>query len=121
MVENITGENDISRTRRRWSVSFTGYSDKYWGPAPVGSFKPNPFGLMDMGGNVAEWTRDCWHDSYIRAPADGAAWSNPGCDQHVIRGGYWASSPDQTRSAHRLHANPAQHDARIGFRVAREL
>lgn len=121
VVENITGEKDISRTRRRWSVSFADYSDHYWGPAPAGSFKPNPFGLMDIGGNVAEWTRDCWHDSYIRAPADGAAWSNPGCDLHVIRGGYWASSPDQTRSAHRLYAKPSQHDARIGFRVARDL
>jgi formylglycine-generating enzyme required for sulfatase activity len=121
VVENITGEKDVSRTRRRWSVSFADYSDRYWGPAPVGSFQPNPFGLMDIGGNVAEWTRDCWHDSYIRAPADGAAWSNPGCDLHVIRGGYWASSPDQTRAAYRLYAKPSQHDARVGFRVARDL
>ena len=120
-VENITGEYDISRTRRRWSVSFAGYTDKFWGPAPAGSFKPNPYGLMDIGGNVAEWTMDCWHDTYTRAPADGAAWSNPGCKQQVIRGGYWASSPDQTRSAHRLYAKPNHHDARIGFRVARDL
>ena len=74
-----------------------------------------------MGGNVAEWVIDCWHDSYIRAPADGSAWVNPGCDTRVVRGGYWASSPDQARSAYRFSANPMARDARIGFRIARDL
>ena len=39
----------------------------------------------------------------------------------VIRGGYWASSPDQARSAHRIQASPDQRDARVGFRIARDL
>ncbi|HMB60551.1 MAG TPA: SUMF1/EgtB/PvdO family nonheme iron enzyme [Xanthomonadales bacterium] len=121
VVENLTGEGDSSRARRRWSVSFPGYSDKFWGPAPVASFPTNPYGLHDIGGNVGEWVRDCWHDTYIRAPIDGSAWINPGCEEHVIRGGYWASSPDQTRSAYRLFAKPNHHDARIGFRIARDL
>ena len=121
VVENISGENDISRSRRHWSVAFPGYGDKFWGPAPVGSFSPNPYGLLDIGGNVGEWVRDCWHDTYIRAPLEGEAWVNPGCDLHVIRGGYWASSPDQTRSAFRLFAKPNYHDARTGFRIAKDL
>jgi formylglycine-generating enzyme required for sulfatase activity len=121
VVENLTGDGDDSRARRSWSVAFRKYTDRFWGPAPVASFDPNPFGLYDMGGNVGEWVRDCWHDTYIRAPADGTAWVNPGCSQRVIRGGYWASSPDQTRSAFRLFAKPDFHDARIGFRIARDL
>ena len=40
---------------------------------PVGSFKPNPFGLYDTVGNVREWVQDCWHDSYQGAPSDGLA------------------------------------------------
>ena len=121
VVENITGEGDVSRSRRHWSTSFTGYSDKFWGPAPVGSFIASPFGTFDIGGNVGEWVRDCWHDSYMRAPTDGSAWINPGCAQRVIRGGSWSSSPEQTRAAFRISADPGQHDARVGFRIARDL
>jgi len=119
--ENLTGEDDVSRSRRQWSSYFSGYGDNFWGPAPVASFVANSYGLHDIGGNVGEWVRDCWHDSYLRAPTDGSAWMNPGCKLRIVRGGYWASSPEQTRSAHRLSAKPDRRDARIGFRIARDL
>ena len=121
VVENLTGEDDISRNKRQWATSFKGYGDRYWGPAPVASFEPNPFGLHDIGGNVSEWTMDCWHDTYLRAPTDGSAWVNPGCKLRVTRGGYWASSPDQARAAYRVSAQPEHRDARVGFRIARDL
>ena len=121
VVENLTGQGDVSHRKRQWSVFFKGYTDGHWGPAPAGSFEPNPFGLHDMGGNVAEWVMDCWHATYLRAPADGSAWINPGCKLRVVRGGYWASSPDQARSAFRISTRPDHHDARIGFRIARDL
>jgi len=120
-VENLTGEDDTSRLRRNWASYFEDYGDEFWGPAPVGSFAENPYGLFDIAGNVGEWVEDCWHDSYMRAPVDGSSWVNPGCKLRVIRGGYWASSPEQTRSAFRLSALPDRSDARIGFRVARDL
>jgi formylglycine-generating enzyme required for sulfatase activity len=121
VVENLAGENDTSRSRRRWSTYFENYGDKYWGPAPTGSFVTNPYGLYDIAGNVGEWVMDCWHETYIRAPVDGTSWVNPGCKLRVIRGGYWASSPEQTRSAFRLSSLPNRSDARIGFRIARDL
>lgn len=121
VVENLTGEHDISRSRRQWETYFDNYNDRFWGPAPAATYPTNPFGLHDIGGNVAEWVADCWHDSYIRAPADGSAWVNPGCAQRVVRGGYWASSPEQARSAFRLKASPTLRDARVGFRIARDL
>ncbi len=120
-VENLTGSRDRSPSGRRWSHAFRDYGDGYWGPAPVMSFAPNPFGLYDMGGNVTEWTDDCWHDSFIHAPVDGSAWINPGCSTRVLRGGSWGSSPEQARSAWRQGANADTRSGRVGFRVVRDL
>lgn len=120
-VENVTGSGDRSRIGRSWSHAFHGYSDGYWGPAPVMSFAANPFGLYDIDGNVSEWVADCWHDNYIHAPADGSAWLNPGCSSHVLRGGSWGSSPEQVRSAYRQGAGSDVRSGRVGFRVVREL
>lgn len=120
-VENLTGSGDRSQRGRRWSNAFRGYRDGFWGPAPVMSFKPNPFGLYDINGNVSEWVADCWHDSYLRAPRDGSAWINPGCSSHVVRGGSWGSAPDQVRSAYRQGVDSRVRSGRVGFRVVREL
>lgn len=120
-LENLAGDSDVSPTGGRWSTAFSGYGDGYWGPAPVASFPANPFGLHDMGGNVMEWVEDCWHDSFVRAPADGSAWVNPGCSQRVIRGGSWSSTPVMSRSAYRIAGDEDSTDMRLGFRVARDL
>jgi len=120
-IANTTGGNDRSPTGRPWANAFSGYGDGHWGPAPVGSLVANPWGLHDLSGNVSEWVADCWHDSYRRAPKDGSAWINPGCRDQVIRGGSWASSPAQTRSAWRAPAQVDITNARLGFRVVRDL
>lgn len=118
---NLTGGNDRSPSGRSWNNAFVGYGDGYWGPAPVGRFRANAFGLKDMDGNTSEWVADCWHASYRRAPADGAAWFNPGCRARVVRGGSWASSPAQARAAWRSSSDSDMTNARVGFRVVRGI
>src|SRR4029079_13178620 len=122
VLYNLTGDGERStHLHRSWAKAFPHYNDGYWGPAPVGSFPPNKFGLQDMNGNVSDWAEDCWHDSYTRAPADGRAWVNPGCAERVVRGGSWGSAPDQARAAFRLAAPPDTRSARVGIRIARDL
>lgn len=120
-VANVTGSRDRSESKRNWVNSFANYNDGYWGPAPVRSFEANRFGLFDMAGNVSEWVEDCWHDTYQRSPTDGSAWVNDGCGTRMLRGSSWASAPDQVRSAFRLGASPNSVDARLGFRLVRDL
>ncbi|MEJ7746658.1 MAG: SUMF1/EgtB/PvdO family nonheme iron enzyme [Luteimonas sp.] len=118
---NFTGAGDRSPSGREWSNAFAPYRDGHWGPSPVGKFVANAYDLHDLAGNVSEWTADCWHVGYRRAPADGGAWVNPGCRTRMIRGGSWASSPAQTRAAWRMSAGHDVTNARTGFRVVREI
>jgi len=121
VVGNLAGDGDLSRVGRRWGNAIRDYRDAFWGPAPVRNFPPERFGTFDILGNVSEWTLDCWHDSYQRAPTDGSAWINPGCPQRVVRGANWGSSLDQARSASRLPMDADSTTARLGFRLVREL
>ena len=120
-TENLAGERDRLGRGTRWSDAFDNYRDGFWGPAPVGTFRANPFGLFDLGGNVLEWTADCWVSGYDDPPVDGSARTRDECTQQVLRGGAWSNGPASSRSAYRLSGSMDFSDARVGFRVARDL
>jgi formylglycine-generating enzyme required for sulfatase activity len=89
--------------------------------SPVGSFKPNAFGLHDMAGNVWQWVQDCYHDNYRGAPADGSAWTSGDCRTRVVRGGSWGGLPEYLRSADRIGLSTGYRGDNLGFRVGRTL
>ncbi len=92
-----------------------------FGSAPVGSFKPNPWGFYDMNGNAWEWVADCWTPHYLDAPTDGSARTDGSCTDPVTRGGSWYYFPKLSRSAYRYKNNAVVFSYNISFRVLREL
>ena len=112
--------------------------DKY---QKVGKKKPNPWGLYDMHGNVAEWVLDQYtEDFYAATKAKGVA-KNPlaipkTLYPRVVRGGGWDHDPEQLRSAARIYSQEEWKDQdpqiprsiwyhtdalSVGFRVVRPL
>ena len=92
--------------------------------APVGSFKPNPFGLYDTAGNVSEWVQDCRHESYEGAPVDGSAWEEKDggdCGVRGIRGGMWLWAQNYVGSSSRMWNRPSFSGRALGFRLVREI
>jgi formylglycine-generating enzyme required for sulfatase activity len=72
-------------------------------PHVGGQKKPNAWGLFDMHGNVAEWTRDAYSaEFYAKSPADNPV-NDPGKElyPHAVRGGSWDDEPAKLRSAAR--------------------
>lgn len=86
---------------------------------PVGSYKPNAFGLYDMHGNVWEWVEDIYvRAGYAGMPADGSANSSNGDpNKRVRRGGGWDSWGKALRSANRGWKNPRDRNKNGGFRI----
>jgi formylglycine-generating enzyme required for sulfatase activity len=90
--------------------------------APVGSLKPNAFGLYDMLGNVWEWVEDRWHENYNGAPTDASAWLTGGDpDYRVIRGGSWRNESELVRTAVRVDRNIHVRFDTLGLRIARTM
>ncbi len=91
--------------------------------APVGSFRPNSFGLYDMAGNVSQLTEDAIDDYRIDNPADGSAIKGSvGDTGRMMRGGSWFDVPKDIRSAHRANVdNDDDAYFNVGFRLARVL
>jgi formylglycine-generating enzyme required for sulfatase activity/class 3 adenylate cyclase len=87
-------------------------------PVKVGSFKPNPFGLYDMGGGVDQWVEDCWHKNYQGAPTNGSPWVEGDCGSHVLRSGSWKNDAHYVRPANRDNYDTNVRYPTHGLRVA---
>jgi len=121
-------------------------NDGYAENAPTAHYKPNPFGLYDMNGNVREWVEDCHQEGYEGAPTDGsvrqiaapcekmfegvcmdhfegaaAGAHGAACEKRVVRGGAWVDGGSTARSAYRYAEAEDFRNYQVGLRVARDL
>ncbi len=92
--------------------------DGFVTPAPVGSYKPNAWGLCDMHGNVWEWAWDGYERYKKGAVTDPAAPDGVEYFMRTARGGGWDDLPAMCRSASRAGATPVYVSLGLGFRVA---
>ncbi len=100
-----------------WTIFDT--DDGHAVSAPVGSYKPNAFGLYDMIGNVWEWCAD-WYDAgyYAKSPSEDPTGPDSGTGR-LLRGGSWLIYPFDCRSAFRAGVYLVNRAFDYGFRVAR--
>lgn len=98
--------------------------------APIGKFKPNPWGLFDVHGNVLEMTSDCWEQTLVGIPTDGSPRlfvltsknKKPNkCISRVVKGGAWYYLSKVSRAASRVRNDQRIYSYFIGFRVFREI
>ena len=92
--------------------------------ADVGQYAPNAWGLFDMHGNAAEWTRTTYtaprpQDSGAASAASDEPTNDPSALK-VVRGGSWRDRPWRCRSSFRLAYPAYQKVYNVGFRIVVE-
>ena len=96
-----------------WMLRAAAVNDKQTVTAPAGIYYPNAWGLHDMHGNVAEWTRSEYRDY-----ATGKPIGEPG--RKVVRGGSWIDRPHRATSGFRWAYPAWQPVYNVGIRVIAE-
>ena len=101
---------------------FDDWSDGYAYTAPVGSYRPNPFGLYDVIGNAREHVADYW-STFEGDPAK--VLDNPTGPEdgrwRVIRGGGWFSGAGCNSLTRRNVLASTWGDFNVGFRCVRNV
>ena len=85
------------------------------GPTRVGSYPPNPYGLFDMAGNVAEWVND-WYGTFPTKAMDNYTGVSKGTAR-VVRGGGWSDPIKDCAPDVRTKKDPLYTAMTLGFRV----
>ncbi len=93
------------------------YNDKQFLISGTKQYQPNAWGVYDMHGNVAEWTRS----DYVNYPySSGKSNSMNAATEKVVRGGSFFDRPYRATSSYRLGYAPWQGVFNVGFRVVIE-
>ncbi|WP_210418490.1 formylglycine-generating enzyme family protein [Agromyces intestinalis] len=128
----------VNRWQGRFPYENTGAAG-WVGPSPVGTFPPNGYGLVDMTGNVWEWTTDAYAPRHVvpgladtavdaggrrnlLGSASGETSGEASEVRRVLKGGSHLCSPEYCLRYRPAARSPQSEDTattHIGFRCAR--
>jgi formylglycine-generating enzyme required for sulfatase activity len=102
--------------------NYESWDDGYAIHAPVIAYRPNPFGLFGVHGNVWEWCRDAYGRYDASEAREGDGLREPaGSASRVGRGGSFGGAASDARSANRNAGAPEYRDGNLGLRPARGI
>ncbi|MDD2366598.1 MAG: formylglycine-generating enzyme family protein [Desulfuromonadaceae bacterium] len=112
-----TNGADLTAKSQWQAWATTDCNDGFKVSAPVGSFKPNSYGLYDLMGNAWEWTND-WYDPeyYFKSPVNNPRGSSTG-SLRIPRGGGWGNASECVRVSDRNGFVPDFRVLFLGFRL----
>jgi formylglycine-generating enzyme required for sulfatase activity len=93
-------------------------NDRYAEVAPVGSYAANasPYGVLDLAGNVWEWTADWFDADYPRTMPTRNPIGPTSGQLKVLRGGAWSIDAFYARATSRFAQPPDFRERSVGFR-----
>lgn len=99
--------------------SFEYFSSPWNAPRPVAEWRPNGYGLFNMGDNVHEWCVDWYSENYYASSPDRNPAGPPEGTRRVSRGGSWRHQIKASRAAHRSSLPPHFAYSDYGLRIVR--
>jgi formylglycine-generating enzyme required for sulfatase activity len=118
--ENVLDQSVLKVAPGMRDMHLAPYDDGFLRHARIGSFRPNPFGLYDMLGNVSEWCGDVDIKQTITLkPGEKVRTSSQ--SSRFILGGAFSRPPDQCLPSDRYSATSQDINRDTGLRVARAL
>jgi formylglycine-generating enzyme required for sulfatase activity len=112
---------DSAKNWQHWDIYALKKQDSFAFTAPVGSFKPNAFGIYDMSGNAWEWVSDWYDEEYYAHSASTDPQGPKEGNVKVRRGGSWHTWALYARSSYRNWNSRDTRYALVGMRLVLEV